>query len=236
MSHQDDTLREEASAFGQRVKGAAKDAAGAVTGDRSLEREGEIENAAGRARQAANNVFDETDGVRGATVDGDGYWVSGVYKPEQARTAYDTLADRYGYGPDDVNIAMSEDTRKRYFADETPASRAAEVAGKGGGIGLGVGAALGAIVATASAITVPGLGLVVAGPLAGAIAGAGTGAAAGTVLGAMVGSTMPKERVAEYEKAVKEGDVVMSARARDAAHAAEIEQEMTSFGGRQIYR
>lgn len=236
MSHQDDTLREEASAFGQRVKGAVKDAAGAATGDRSLEREGEIENAAGRARQATNDVFDETDGVRGATVGGDGYWVSGVYKPDQARTAYDTLADRYGYGPDDVNIAMSEETRKRYFADETPASRAAEAAGKGGGIGLGVGAALGAIVATASAITVPGLGLVVAGPIAGAIAGAGTGAAAGTVLGAMVGSTMPKDRVAEYERAVKDGDVVMSARARDAAHAAQIEQEMTSFGGRQIYR
>jgi hypothetical protein len=127
---------------------------------------------------------------------------------------------------------MSEDTRRRYFADETPASRAAEVAGKGGGIGLGVGAALGAIVATASAITVPGLGLVVAGPLAGAIAGAGTGAAAGTVLGAMVGSTIPKDRVADYEKAVKEGDVVMSARARDAAHAAEIEQEMTRARGR----
>ena len=30
MSHQDDTLREEGSAFGQRVKGAVKDAAGAV--------------------------------------------------------------------------------------------------------------------------------------------------------------------------------------------------------------
>ena len=83
------------------------------------------------------------------------------------------MADNYGYGPDDVNIAMSDETRKQYFSDETPASRAAEGAGKGGGIGLGVGAALGAIVATASAISVPGLGLIVAGPIAGAIAGAG---------------------------------------------------------------
>ena len=237
MSQQDDTLREEGSAFGQRVKGAVKDAAGAATGDRPLEREGEIENATGRARQARNDVFDETDGVPGATVrDDGGYWVSGVYKPEQARTAYDSLAGRYGYGPDDVNVAMSEETRKRYFGDESPASRAAEAAGKGGGIGMGVGAALGAIVATASAITVPGLGLIVAGPIAGAIAGAGTGAAAGTVLGAMVGATMPKDHVAEYERAVKEGDVVMSARARDEAHAAEIEREMTSYGGRQIFR
>jgi len=235
MSNQDDTFREEASAFGQRVKGAAKDAAGAVTGNRSLEREGEIENAQGRARQAQNSVFDETDGVRGATV-GDDRWVAGVYGPDQARTAYDGMADRYGYGPDDVNIAMSDETRKRYFSDDSSASKAAEAAGKGGGIGLGVGAALGALVATATAITVPGLGLVVAGPLAGAIAGAGTGAAAGTVLGAIVGSAIPKDRAAEYERAVRDGDVVLSARARDERHAEELEREMTSYGGRQIFR
>jgi uncharacterized protein YjbJ (UPF0337 family) len=234
MSHQDDTLREEGSAFGQRVKGAVKDGAGALTGNRSLEREGEIENAEGRARQAGNDVFDETDGVPGATA-GEQYWVSGVYAPDEARTAYDRMSERYGYGPDDVNIAMSDETRQRYFADQ-PESRAAEAAGKGGGIGMGVGAALGAIVATASAITVPGLGLIVAGPIAGAIAGAGTGAAAGTVLGAMVGATMPKDRVADYEKAVRDGDVVMSARARDEAHAAEIERDMTSYGGRNIFR
>ena len=37
----DDTVAEETSAFGQRVKGATKDAVGSVTGNRSLEREGE---------------------------------------------------------------------------------------------------------------------------------------------------------------------------------------------------
>ena len=235
MNHKDDTLREEGSAFGQRVKGAVKDAAGAATGNRSLEREGEIENAEGRDRQARNNVFDETDGVPGATA-GDDRWVAGVYGPEQARRAYDGITERYGYGPDDVNIAMSDETRKRYFADDSAVSHAAEGAGKGAGIGIGVGAALGAIVATASAITVPGLGLIVAGPIAGAIAGAGTGAAAGTVLGAMVGATIPKDRVADYEKAVRDGEVVMSARARDEAHAAELEREMSSHGGRQIFR
>ena len=235
MSQHDDTFREEASAFGQRVKGTAKDAAGAVTGDSRLEREGEIENAAGRARQASNDAFDETDAVAGATVREE-RWVAGIYGPDQARTAYDTMADRYGYGPDDVNIAMSDETRQRYFADDSSASKAAETAGKGGGIGMGVGAALGAIVATASAVTLPGVGLVIAGPLAGAIAGAGGGAAAGTIIGALVGSAIPKERAAEYEQAVRDGDVVLSARARDERHAEELEREMTSYGGRQIFR
>jgi uncharacterized protein YjbJ (UPF0337 family) len=51
---------EESSALGERAKGAGKDAAGAVTDNRSLEREGERENLAGRERQAATNVSDET--------------------------------------------------------------------------------------------------------------------------------------------------------------------------------
>ena len=46
----DDTVGEELSAFGERVKGSAKDAAGSVTGNRALEREGEREKAEGRAR------------------------------------------------------------------------------------------------------------------------------------------------------------------------------------------
>ena len=56
----DGSLSEETSAFGQRVKGAVKDGAGAVTGNESLEREGERENAEGRDRQRRNDVFDES--------------------------------------------------------------------------------------------------------------------------------------------------------------------------------
>ena len=65
----DDTLGEEVSALGQRAKGAAKDMVGDLIDDEQMEAEGESENAAGRARQATNNVMDETDGVKGRTSD-----------------------------------------------------------------------------------------------------------------------------------------------------------------------
>jgi uncharacterized protein YjbJ (UPF0337 family) len=78
----DDSVREEASAFGQRVKGAVKDATGDVLDNERLEREGERENAVGRARQATNNVLDETDGVRGGTVTRDGRRADGTVKEE----------------------------------------------------------------------------------------------------------------------------------------------------------
>src|SRR5688572_1896919 len=54
----DGSVSEEAAAFGQRVKGTVKDGAGAVTGNESLEREGERDNAEGRERQRRNEAFD----------------------------------------------------------------------------------------------------------------------------------------------------------------------------------
>ena len=53
--HKPDSLREEASAFGQRVKGATKDLAGDITDNEELEEKGERENAAGRDRQGKND-------------------------------------------------------------------------------------------------------------------------------------------------------------------------------------
>ena len=53
--HKPDSLREEASATGQRIKGAAKEMAGDVADDRSVEKKGERENAAGIDRQRKND-------------------------------------------------------------------------------------------------------------------------------------------------------------------------------------
>lgn len=51
---------EVSSSLGEHAKGAVKYAADAVTDNTSLEGEGERENRAGRERQVATNVSDET--------------------------------------------------------------------------------------------------------------------------------------------------------------------------------
>ena len=244
----DDTVGEEVSAFGERAKGATKDAVGAVTGNKSLEREGERENAEGRARQATNNVMDETDGVRGATAGGRssssaGGYVTGLYStPETASKAYQDLTTRHGYKSDDINVLMTDDTRKRHFGDVTPGTeleggtKAAEGMGVGGAIGGGVGAAIAALFAVGTSIVIPGLGLVVAGPIAAALAGAGAGAATGGLIGALVGAGIPEERAREYERGLNEGGIVIGTRARDAAHAAELEKDFGSYGGSNVRR
>jgi uncharacterized protein YjbJ (UPF0337 family) len=268
----DDTVGEEVSAFGERVKGAAKDAAGHVTGNERLERQGERENVEGRERQARNNVMDETDGVPGATVnrgssvnrrdddedeagwrgmeDGTGSawnagrgYVTGLYTtPESANRAYQSLTERHGYKPGDINVLMTDETRKRHFGDVKPGTefktgtKAAETGGKGAAIGGGIGAALAAIFAVGSNVVVPGLGLVIAGPIAAALAGAGAGAATGGVVGALIGAGIPKERAEAYDRGLKGGGIVLGTRARDDKHAADLEREFGEYGGTYVMK
>lgn len=239
----DDTLGEEVSAFGQRVKGAAKDATGAMTGNRALEREGEHENAEGRARQAANDVMDKTDGVRDRTVGGRLGYVTSLYRsPESANRAYQGLTQTHGYKADDIDVLMSDETRNKHFGDVKPGTelsggtKAAEGFGKGSAIGGGVGAALAAIFAIGASVIVPGLGLVVAGPIATALMGAGAGAATGGVIGALIGAGIPEDRAAAYDRGLKEGGIVIGTRARDDKHAAELERDFSTYGGTDVYR
>ena len=243
----DDSVGEEASAFGQRVKGAAKDAAGAVTGNRSLEREGERENAMGNARQEANSVFDESDGVRNASVGsgtgtstGRSRMVTGMFRDrDSAEKAYGSISSR-GYSKDDVNVLMSDETRKTHFSDGTQSSelgdKALEGAGVGSAIGGTVGAVLAAIAAIGTSVALPGIGLIVAGPLAAALAGAGAGGLTGGLVGALVGSGIPEERAREYEAGVKEGGILMGINPRNDEDAEYFANEFKTHRGESVYR
>ena len=233
----DDTLGEEVSALGQRTKGAAKDMAGDIIDDEQMEAEGKIENAAGRARQATNNVMDETDGVRAAST---GRYVTGLYTPETANRAYEGLTTKHGYKADDISVMMSDETRKKHFGDVKPGTelsggtKAAEGLGKGAAIGGGIGAALAAVFAIGTSIVVPGLGLVVAGPIAAALAGAGAGGATGGLIGALIGAGIPEDRAKEYERGINDGGIVIGTRYRDDEHAKELERDFTSYGGSNV--
>jgi uncharacterized protein YjbJ (UPF0337 family) len=243
LKQSDDTVGEEISAFGERVKGATKDAAGAVTGNQRLEREGERENAEGRERQASNKVMEETDGVRGTTVAPRTNYVTGLYdSPESANRAYQELTSTHGYGADDIDVLMTDETRKKHFGDVKPGtelssgSKAAKGFGAGSAIGGGVGAALAAIFAVGTSVVVPGLGLVVAGPIAAALAGAGAGGATGGVIGALIGAGIPEERAAAYDRGLKQGGILLGTRARDQQEAADLERSFGEYGGTEVRR
>src|SRR5215204_3842085 len=215
-----DTIGEEASAFGQRVKGDVKETTGAVTGDRSLERSGGQEASMGAARQRSNRM------------------VTGLFRDrESAERAYGSLSER-GYGKDDVNLIMSDDTRKKYFSDDDDTefgTKAWEGAGKGAAIGGGVGATLGALAAIGTTLALPGIGLLIAGPIAAALAGGGAGALTGGLIGALVGAGIPEERVKKYEEGIKKGGIMMGVTPRNPEDAAYFEEDWKKNRGDQVY-
>lgn len=161
------------------------------------------------------------------------------YDRDSADRAYDAILQR-GYSKDDANVFMTKETRKRHYGDDpaegTAGSKAMEGAGTGAALGGTVGGIIGAIAAAGTSVLVPGLGLVVAGPLAGALAGAGAGGAAGTLVGALVGAGIPEERAKTYESGLKEGGIVVGVHPRNDADAKYFEDEFRRLGGRDVGR
>jgi len=217
------TLGEEASAIGDRISGNVKDAYGAVTGNESVEREGEAQADYGAQRQANNRVL------------------TGMFRDrDSAERAYNSVTSR-GYTNDDVNLMMSDETRTKYFSDADAdddglGSKALEGAGAGSAIGGTLGAIIGGIAAIGTNVLLPGLGLVIAGPLAAALAGAGAGGLTGGLVGALVGSGIPEDRAREYEEGVKNGGIVMGVNPRTDEDAEYFENEWRNYRGESIYR
>ncbi len=60
----------------------------------------------------------------------------------------------------------------------------------------------------------PGLGLIIAGPLAAGLAGAGAGAATGGLIGALTGMGVPEEEATRYRDDIKDGGIYMGFKPR----------------------
>ncbi|MDB5990472.1 MAG: hypothetical protein JWQ10_1875 [Herbaspirillum sp.] len=158
---------------------------------------------------------------------------------DSAERAYQAVTE-LGYERSDVNLVMSDDTRKRYFSDDNTTetelgSKAAEGAGIGGAIGGALGAIAGAIAAAGTTLVLPGVGLAIAGPIAAALAGAGAGGATGGIIGALVGWGIPEERVKHYESGIKKGGILLSVQPRSDDDAKRFEQKWKDSRGEHVY-
>ena len=134
---------------------------------------------------------------------------------------------------------MSDDTRNKYFADDDDSelgTKAWEGAGKGAAIGGGVGATLAAIAAIGTTLALPGLGLLIAGPIAAGLAGAGAGALSGGLIGALIGHGIPEETARHYEQGIREGGIVMGVQPRNEEDADYFEKNWRENRGESIYR
>lgn len=171
------------------------------------------------------------------TADKQSRMVTGLFRDrDSAERAWQHATSR-GYGSDDINVVMSDDTRQRHFSGTTETelgSKAGEGAGIGAGVGGAIGAALAAVAAVGTTLVLPGLGIVVAGPLAAALAGAGAGGVAGGLAGALIGAAIPEERVKHYEEGIRSGGILMGVHTRSESDAASIEQDWKDSEGEHV--
>ena len=164
--------------------------------------------------------------------------LTGMFNDRQsAEDAYNSAISR-GYTKDDVNLLMSDDTRKKYFSDTDTelGSKALEGAGAGSAIGGTLGAIIGGIAAIGTSLALPGLGLIVAGPIAAALAGAGAGGLTGGLVGALIGSGIPEDRAKAYEEGLKDGKIMVGVNPRTDEDAHYFENEWRNYKGEHIYR
>jgi len=162
----------------------------------------------------------------------EGTTIVGMFKDgEAAERAYNVLRDR-GYSTKDINLVMTDETRKKYYSHGKTeiGTKAMAGAGAGSAIGAVVGAAAGVLAAIGTSILIPGLGLVIAGPIAAGIAGAGAGGITGGIIGALVGSGIPEERARIYESGIKKGNIMITVRPLTDEDASYIEHEWRKFG------
>lgn len=172
-----------------------------------------------------------------ATTEREPGMITGLFEDkESAESVYNSLRSR-GYSDEEINVIMSDATRDKYFRTHPLGTKAAEGSAMGGVIGGTLGAVIGGLVAVGSNFFLPGVGLIVWGPIAGALAGAGAGGAVGGLVGALVGWGIPEERAKIYAEGIKGGGTVIGVKPRTAADADYFHDEWTNkYRGREVNR
>ncbi len=149
--------------------------------------------------------------------------VTGIFDSEiVANRAVSELLDA-GFKKDNISLIISDHTRHIIFS--APTDDESSRATRGGATGALFGGVLGALVAgltTVGVITVPGSGVLFAGPIVSILTGIGAGATAGGLSGALISAGFAVDEAKRYEEEVKRGKTVvlvhttkkMSAKAR----------------------
>lgn len=138
----------------------------------------------------------------------------GVYDSEQAAiNAIKALLEQ-GYSHDEISVIGSdnEDVESIKEATGTKTDEGLAVGAAAGGALGGIGGLLAGL----GALTIPGIGpLLAAGPIAATLAGAAVGAGVGGIAGALAGLGIPEDEAERYEDYVREGKILVLVEKRD---------------------
>ena len=170
---------------------------------------------------------------------GNSKMVTGLFRDsESVERAYEVVSER-DYGTADINVVMSDDTRKRYFSDDRQIdTELGRKVAEGGELGGPTGGRIGMVISAICAVGVvalPGLGLILAGPLAVALAAAGTAGLAVGLIGALSDWGIPEERAKQYETGIHDGGILMGVRPHSDKDAQHFVQQWKAIGAQHLH-
>jgi len=139
--------------------------------------------------------------------------VTATFKTRTAAESALSSLEALGITDEQVSLIVTDETRGNSFNIET-GSKLDEGAAAGATAGGIIGAILGSL-ATATAITIPGLNVVVVGSAVSILAGLGAGAASGGFVGALVGAGINEHEAKIYEDEIKNGSVLLAVKAEN---------------------
>jgi hypothetical protein len=169
---------------------------------------------------------------------GDPKMVTGLFRDsESIERAYQVVSQR-GYGTGDINVVMSDDTRKRYFSGDRQIDTELGTKAEGGELGGPIGGTIGTImplIVAAGLLAIPGLGWVAAGPVAVALAGAGAAGVAFGLIAALSDWGIPEERAQQYEAGIRDGGILIGVKPRSDKDARHFAQQWKAGGGEYVH-
>jgi hypothetical protein len=166
------------------------------------------------------------------TATGEVPMITGLFNDrDSAERAWRSIISR-GYGKDEVNVAMTAETHKRLFPEDgivtdlgTKAKEeVTDLGTPAGGTLATLGTALSAICAAGALLLLPGLGVVIAGPVAAALTGAAAAGITGGVIGALLHWGISETRAKEYQLGIEQGGILLGVKAHSDEDARYFEQ------------
>jgi len=159
--------------------------------------------------------------------------ITGLFKSRVAAEAAVDAILKQGYTRDEISVLMSDATRNKEFAIQTR-THAADGLGIGGAVGGAVGAVVAAIAAVGTTLFLPGINLVIAGPIAAALAGAGAGGATGGLIGALIGAGIPEYRAKVYDAELRGGGILIGVESRSDEDVDRLETLLNELGAQNV--
>lgn len=149
-----------------------------------------------------------------------------------AKQAFDLLVAA-GFEPRRISALMAEEVRHlvRARQEGSPLHEPSPETVRATGIGAAVGGTLAAL--AAAAISLTGVGLVVAGPLAAALGGAAAGATAGGFLGSLVGMGVNDDVARTYVRDLQGGALLLGVDC-EPTETARVKAILREAGGRDL--